>query len=157
VDGLTVSNGLAWSPDGRRMHWSDTKAHRIYAADFDPSTGVMGEPQVFAEFALRRPEAVYGGRPDGAAMDAEGFYWSAMFEGGCLLRFAPDGRLDRRVALPVSCPTMVAFGGADLRTLYVTTAREKRPAEELAREPWAGRVLSLRVDTPGLSATLTRG
>lgn len=155
VSGLTTSNGLAWSPDGRRMHWSDTKAHRIYVADFDAATGVLSSPRVFAEFKQRVPGEAYGGRPDGAAMDAEGCYWAAMFEGGCLLRIAPTGEVLQRVGLPVSCPTMVTFGGADLRTLFVTTARDKRPAEEIAREPLAGAVLQLRVEVPGLPATLT--
>ncbi|MBV8036022.1 SMP-30/gluconolactonase/LRE family protein [Roseateles sp.] len=156
VPGLTTSNGLAWSPDGRRVHWSDTKAHRIYAADFDAATGTLSAPRVFAEFQPRSPGAAYGGRPDGAAMDAEGCYWVAMFEGGCLLRIAPTGELLQRVELPVACPTMPAFGGADLCTLFITTAREKRPAEELERQPLAGAVLQLRVDVPGLPATLTR-
>ncbi len=156
VSGLTVSNGLAWSPDGRRMHWSDTKAHCIYVADFDPVTGAMGEARVFAEFATKTAGQVYGGRPDGAAMDADGHYWTAMFEGGCLLRIAPDGRVVQRLELPLTCPTMPTFGGPDLRTLFITTAREKRPADELAREPLAGCVLSVRVDVPGLPAALAR-
>lgn len=156
VPGLTTSNGLAWSPDGRRMHWSDTKAHRVYVADFDAATGVASAPHIFAEFKPRIPGEAYGGRPDGAAMDAEGCYWAAMFEGGCLVRIAPTGEVVQRVELPVTCPTMPTFGGADLRTLFVTTSREKRPAEELAREPLAGAVLQLRVDVPGLAATLTQ-
>lgn len=156
VPGLTTSNGLAWSPDGRRVHWSDTKAHRIYEAAFDAATGLLAEPRVFAEFKPRTAGEAYGGRPDGAAMDAEGHYWAAMFEGGCLLRIAPNGEVVQRVTLPVTCPTMPTFGGADQRTLFVTTAREKRPADELAREPLAGAVLQLRVDVPGLPATLTQ-
>ena len=71
VSGLTTSNGLAWSPDGRRMHWSDTKAHRIYVADFDVATAALSNPRVFAEFKPRAAGEGYGGRPDGAAMDAE--------------------------------------------------------------------------------------
>jgi len=156
VPGLTTSNGLAWSPDGHRMHWSDTKAHRVYVADFDAVTSTLSAARVFAQFRPRQEGEVYGGRPDGAAMDAEGCYWVAMFEGGCLLRIAPTGEILRRVELPVSCPTMPTFGGADLATLYVTTARDKRPAEELAREPLAGAVLQLRVDVPGLPTTLTQ-
>jgi sugar lactone lactonase YvrE len=156
VPGLTTSNGLAWSPDGRRVHWSDTKAHRIYAADFDAATGALSAPRVFAEFKPRVPDEVYAGRPDGAAMDAEGHYWAAMFEGGALVRIAPSGEVVRRIELPVTCPTMPTFGGADGRTLFITTAREKRPAEELAREPLAGAVLQLRVDVPGKPATLTQ-
>jgi sugar lactone lactonase YvrE len=155
VSDLTTSNGLAWSPDGRRMHWSDTKAHRIHVADFDKTTGALSNPRVFAEFKAKVPGEAYGGRPDGAAMDAEGCYWAAMFEGGCLLRIAPTGEVVQRIELPTTCPTMPTFGGPELRTLFITTAREKRPADELAREPLAGAVLQLRVDVPGLPATLT--
>jgi sugar lactone lactonase YvrE len=148
VPGLTTSNGLAWSPDGRRVHWSDTKAHRVYVADFEVATGVLSAPQVFAEFKTRAAGEAYGGRPDGAAMDAEGHYWVAI---------APSGEIVQRIELPATCPTMPTFGSADLRTLFITTAREKRPAEELEREPLAGAVLQLRVAVPGLPATLTRG
>ncbi|HRD85814.1 MAG TPA: SMP-30/gluconolactonase/LRE family protein, partial [Rubrivivax sp.] len=88
----------------------------------------------------------YGGRPDGAAVDSEGAYWVAMFEGARLLRLSPGGRVLQAVELPVRCPTMPCFGGPDLRTLFVTTARDKRPPEELARQPWAGCVLSMRVE-----------
>jgi len=151
VTGLTTANGLAWSPDGQRMHWSDTKAHRIYVAD--PRN--LSSARVIAEFKPRTPGEAYGGRPDGAAMDAEGHYWAAMFEGKSLVRIAPTGEVVQRLDLPVTCPTMPTFGGADLRTLFITTAREKRPADELAREPLAGAVLRLRVDVPGLPATLT--
>jgi sugar lactone lactonase YvrE len=156
VEGLAVSNGLAWSPDGRRMHWSDTKAHCIYVADFDPPTGTLAAPRTFAAFAPRQAGQPYGGRPDGAAMDAEGCYWVAMFEGGCLLRLSPTGELLTRLELPALCPTMPTFGGADLRTLFITTARDGRPAEELASRPLSGCVLQVRVDVPGLPAVLTR-
>jgi sugar lactone lactonase YvrE len=153
LDGVTVLNGLAWSPNGRTMHWSDTKAHTIYAADFDPAHGSLSRQRVFASFALKdsaQPLDAYGGRPDGAAMDAEGCYWVAMFEGQRLLRLSPDGEIVREVALPVRCPTMPCFGGPDLKTLYITTARGKRPADELIAQPFAGCVLALEVDVPGL-------
>ncbi len=149
----SASNGLAWSPDGRTMYWSDTRAHTVRAFDFDAAEGTLAHPRVFAAFAPRdpgQPLAAYGGRPDGAAVDAEGGYWVAMFEGARLLRLAADGAVVAEVALPVRCPTMPCFGGPDLKTLYVTTARHGRPDDELAREPWAGRVLRLRVDVPGL-------
>lgn len=156
VPGLTTTNGLAWSPDGRRIHWSDTKAHRIYVADYDAARGALSSPRVFAEFAPRVSGQAYGGRPDGAAMDAEGCYWAAMFEGSSLVRLSPAGEVLQRLALPVTCPTMPTFGGPDLRTLFITTARDKRPAEELAREPLAGAVLQLRVEVPGLPAVKLR-
>jgi sugar lactone lactonase YvrE len=152
---ITTSNGLAWSPDGRTMYWADTQAHEIRAFDFDPHDGSLSRGRVFAAFAPKPagPDlAGYGGRPDGAAVDREGAYWIAMYEGQRLLRFAPDGTLLSEIALPVRCPTMPCFGGPDLRTLFVTTAREKRPADELVAQPLAGCVLSLRVDVPGLPA-----
>jgi sugar lactone lactonase YvrE len=150
---VTVSNGLAWSPDGRHLYWSDTKAHRIDLLDVDPTDGSVSNRRPFMQFAPKPAGGAleaYGGRPDGAAMDSEGCYWSAMFEGQRLLRLAPDGCVLREVRLPVRCATMACFGDADLRTLYVTTARDKRPAEELAAQPWAGQVLRIRVDVAGL-------
>lgn len=157
---VTVSNGLAWSQDGRTMYWSDTKAHRIDALDFDPADGSLSRRRPFAQFspkAADEPLAGYGGRPDGAAIDSEGCYWCAMFEGQRLLRLSPDGQVLREVTLPVRCATMACFGDADLKTLYVTTAREKRPADELAAQPWAGCVLRLRVDVPGLPVNFAMG
>ncbi len=157
---ISVSNGLAWSPDGRTMYWSDTHAHRIVAFDFDASDGSLSRRRVFASFARKvagQDLATYGGRPDGAAVDVEGNYWVAMYEGQRLLCFAPDGRLLREVPLPVRCPTMPCFGGPDLRTLFVTTARAHRPADELAAQPLAGRVLTLRVDVPGLPVNFAAG
>ena len=156
---ITVSNGLAWSPDARTMYWADTPAHTVYALDFDVGSGGVSSSvsgrRVFAQFPLKTPGqalAGYGGRPDGAAMDAEGGYWVAMFEGARLLRIAADGRTTDELALPVRCPTMPCFGGGDLRTLYITTSRERRPDDELAREPMAGCVLQVRTEVPGLPA-----
>jgi sugar lactone lactonase YvrE len=158
--GVTNSNGLAWSPDDRTLYWTDTSDARIHALDFDADAGSVSNRRTLAQFPAKVPGqdlARYGGRPDGAAVDAEGAYWVAMFEGARLLRLSPDdGAVLQEIALPVRCPTMPCFGGPDLRTLYVTTGREKRPADELAREPWAGRVLSLRVPVAGLPASLVR-
>jgi sugar lactone lactonase YvrE len=157
ADGVTVSNGLAWSPDGRTMYWSDTKAHTVYALDFDPASGTIANRRTFASFPVKQPGQPlddYGGRPDGAAVDAEGCYWCAMFEGQRLLRLSPAGELLRELRLPVRCATMPCFGGPDLKTLYITTARENRPAAELAVQPWAGCVLAVDVDVPGLPANL---
>ncbi len=156
---ITVSNGLAFSPDGRTLYWADTTAHRIHAIDFDGSDGSLSRQRVWAEFAPKAAGAeatVYGGRPDGAAVDSEGAYWVAMYEGQRLLRLAPDGGLLQSLPLPVRCPTMPCFGGDDLRTLYVTTARHGRPPEELARQPLAGCVLQMRVEVPGLPVNFAR-
>ncbi len=155
----TVANGLAFSPDARTLYWSDTTAHRVVAFDFDVVDGTLSRQRVFAQFDLKKPDqdlATYGGRPDGAAVDAEGAYWSALFEGQRLVRFAPDGRVLQEVPLPVRCPTMPCFGGPDLRTLFVTTSREKRSAAELAAQPLAGFVLMARVDVPGLPVNFAR-
>ena len=157
---VTVSNGLAFSPDGRTMLWSDSTAHRIDVMDFDGFDGSLSRRRVFAQFPLKtagQDLATYGGRPDGAAMDAEGCYWSAMIEGQRLVRLSPTGELLQSIPLPVRSPTMPCFGGPDLRTLYVTTARLNRPADELAAQPWAGCVLSARVDVPGLPVNFVRG
>jgi sugar lactone lactonase YvrE len=151
--GMTNSNGLAFSPDQKWMYHSDTTSHRIERYDFDAATGEVSHPQRFQQFSTDRAKN-YGGRPDGAAVDSEGAYWCAMFEGGRLLRFAPDGELLREVKLPLRCPTMVAFGGEDLRTLYITSASHKRSDEERARYPLTGCVLSLRVDVAGLPEPL---
>lgn len=154
---VTVSNGLAWSPDGRTLYWSDTTSHTIMALDMDPQDGALSRRRVLQQFPLKtpgQPLATYGGRPDGAAVDSEGGYWVAMFEGQRLLRLSPDGAVLQEVPLPVRCPTMPCFGGDDLRTLYLTTARHGRPAAELARQPWAGCVLEMRVAVPGLPVNL---
>lgn len=159
AEGITNSNGLAWSPDQRTLYWTDTKAHEIYAFDFDPTTGSLANRRVFASFAPRaagQPLEEYGGRPDGTAVDAEGCLWVAMYEGARLVRLSPSGALLGEVRLPVRCPTMPTFGGADLRTLYITSARDGRPAEELAREPWAGCVLKLQAPVAGLAPNLAR-
>lgn len=155
ADGITVSNGLAFSPDGCTMYWADTKAHAVYAFDVDVDVGGLSRRRVFRQFDSRadgQPLQTYGGRPDGAAVDAEGAYWVAMFEGQRLLRLAPDGSILAELRLPVRCPTMPCFGGADLKTLYITTAREHRPTDELAAQPLAGCVLQLRVAVAGLPA-----
>ncbi len=146
---VTVSNGVAFSPDNQTLYHADTTAHRITAYDFDVSTGQAGNGRVFRQFSSDRTQD-YGGRPDGAAVDSEGAYWCAMYEGGRILRLSPGGEILREIELPLRCPTMVAFGGTDLRTLYITSARHKRPPDEIARYPLSGSVLALRVDIPGL-------
>jgi sugar lactone lactonase YvrE len=115
VDSLLVSNGLAWSADGRTMWHSDSRHRFISIYDFDPATGAMGNRRDIR--TLTEAE----GRPDGAACDAEGFYWSAGVSAGRLNRIAPDGTIVAQVEMPCPAPTMPCFGGPDLRTLYVTS------------------------------------
>ena len=151
--GVTVANGLAFSPDGRTLLWADTAAHAIDAFDVDAHDASLSRRRPFARFEPKPASGElqgYGGRPDGAAMDVEGACWVAMFEGQRLVRLSSSGAMLQEVPLPVRCPTMPCFGGADLKTLFITTARNNRPAAELASQPWAGCVLSVRVDVPGL-------
>ena len=150
-----IANGLAWSPDARTVYWADTPNHIVHAWDWDAHTNGMRNHRVFAQFAPKpagwKPgDPGYGGRPDGAAVDTEGNYWCAMFEGGRLLQFSPGGQVLREVPVPVRCPTMPCFGGEDGKTLYVTTASHNRPAAELAACPQSGHVIWTRVEVPGL-------
>lgn len=154
--GVKVSNGLAFTADGGALFQSDTPNHVIYRFGFDAATGQVGERSVFARLPVKGEEAVYGGRPDGAAIDMEGCYWSAQYEGGRVLRFSPDGEIIGVVHVPVLRPTMIAFGGADLRTLYITSAREGAAEEELARQPQAGGIFAVRLDVAGRPEPLYR-
>lgn len=140
---IWVANGVAFSPDDKRMYFADSHLHTIFAYDFDVEAGTVGERREFAKVDRK-------GSPDGASVDADGFLWTALFDGGCVARYAPDGRLDRIVDMPVSRPTAVAFGGPGLRTLYVTTARFRLPPEKLASEQHAGGLLALDVGVAGL-------
>lgn len=117
VEGLCTQNGLAWSPDGRTMYLSDSHASSrlIWAFDYDIDDGAPSNRRVFADLHD------HAGRPDGAAVDADGCYWTCANDAGLLLRFTPDGRLDRKIALPASKPSMCAFGGPSFDTLFVTT------------------------------------
>ncbi|UFN48011.1 SMP-30/gluconolactonase/LRE family protein [Roseomonas sp. OT10] len=137
ASGLTVSNGLAWSPDGRTLWHSDSRQEKIWCWDYDPVTGEVAHQRLVAS-----PDTPTG-RPDGAATDAEGGYWSAGVSAGVLNRWLPDGTLDRVVTLPVSSPTMPCFGGPGLRTLYVTSLR--RPDDP----PVEGSILELDVGVAG--------
>ena len=155
-DGVVTANGLAWSPDGSTAYWADTAAHQIRAFDFDAASGQLTNARVFYQ-ASPKPAgwawgsaAPYGGRPDGAAVDAEGCYWSAQYEGGRLLRISPVGDVVQVIETPALCPTMPCFGGADLKTLFITTARHGRSDAELAQYPGAGCVWAMRVEVAGM-------
>ena len=149
----TVSNGLAWSPAGDLQYWSDTWGHTLYRSPVDATGAPGAQAQAWKHFARKIGVALdlgYAGRPDGGAVDAQGHYWSAMFEGGRLVRFAnTTTEPDLHLALPVRCPTMPCFAGPNLDTLVVTTARYQRQDTELQATPWAGRVLVLPAPGPG--------
>jgi sugar lactone lactonase YvrE len=135
IEGLVVSNGLAFSPNGRRMFHSDSRGKWIDRWDFEPETGAISNRTRIAEM----DEA--SGRPDGGATDAEGCYWSAGVSAARLNRFAPDGRLLEIHPLPVASPTMPCFAGAKLKTLFVTSLRQGRSKEALERYPLTGAIL----------------
>ncbi len=140
---VTISNGLAWSPDGGTMYHADTPTLTVRAFDYDAATGMPTNPRRFASWSAETD------RPDGGAVDSAGNYWSAFFRGGKVVKLSPRGETLADYPIPAMCPTMCAFGGADLRTLYVTTARNNRDADELARLPRSGGLFSMRVDVPG--------
>lgn len=160
----TIANGLAWSPDAKTVYWTDTTSHVIRAWDWDAQSNAMHHSRVFHQFAMKpdgwqfgAPTALaYGGRPDGAAVDAEGNYWVAMFEGARLLKLSREGVVLQDIAVPAQCPTMPCFGGPDLKTLYLTTARYNRSDKELATYPASGCVLAMRVAVPGLPVNFFR-
>jgi sugar lactone lactonase YvrE len=139
----TISNGIGWSPAGTTMYYIDSTTQRLAAFDYDLETGELGDQRLFAEI-----EAT-DGLPDGLAIDAEGCVWVCLFGGGRIRRYLSDGTLDQEITLPLTNPTCPAFGGADLSTLYVTTARHRLTDEQLAREPLAGALLQLDVGVRG--------
>lgn len=149
-EGFFVPNGLAWSPDGARFYVNDSP-RAMFAAGFDAASGRADPPFVFAD------KSAAPGFPDGTAVDAEGFLWNARWDGGGVARFAPDGRLDRFVPLPVSRPTSCAFGGPKLERLYVTSARIGLDAAALEREPLAGGVFAFEPGVCGLPTRRWRG
>jgi sugar lactone lactonase YvrE len=144
--GLTISNGLGWSPDARTFYLTDSPAKRMYAYDFDAERGTLSSRRTLAH------PGDEDGFPDGLAVDAEGGVWSARFDGGCVVRYAPDGRETARIAIPVPRATSCAFGGADLRDLYVTTASVGMGEDEIEAAFDSGDLFRARVEVPGLAA-----
>jgi sugar lactone lactonase YvrE len=132
--GVSVSNGLDWSPDGRTFYFTDSTTRRVNAYDFDISTGDLSNERLLVE--MSDPVAT----PDGLAVDAEGNLWIAMWDGGCVRQFSAKGRLLRTIELPVSRPTSVAFGGPYLDQLFITSARGGIPHAQLGAEPHAGSI-----------------
>lgn len=145
VEGLLTQNGTAFSADGRTMYLSDSHPLRrlVWAFDYDIADGVPSNQRVFADLTKEV------GRPDGAAVDADGCYWVAGNDGGCLLRFTPDGKLDRRLEVPMKKPSMCSFGGKDLDTMIVTSIPSGKPEDA----EWGGTVLLLRPGVKGLAET----
>lgn len=149
--GIAIPNATCFSPDGRIAYWTDTPTKKIMQVATDPATGLpIGEWTLFAD--------VTGGRgyPDGAVVDSQGYLWNAKWGGSCVVRHAPDGSIDRIIEVPVSQVTCPAFGGPDLKTMFITTANKNMSAEQLAEERVAGGLFVIDLDVPGLpEATIT--
>jgi len=141
---IRVPNSTCFSPDGRTAYFSDTPNHIIMKRSIDPATG---EPTSFwSVFADTKDQP---GAPDGSVVDSEGYLWSARWGGNRVIRYTPDGRIDREVMLPVSQVTCPAFGGPGLKTLYITSAAKNLSPEALAKEPYAGSVFAIELDVAG--------
>jgi sugar lactone lactonase YvrE len=146
---LSSSNGLAWNADSTVFYLVDTPRRVIWRYDFDLDGGTLGAREVFAEIADGE------GLPDGLATDRAGGLWVALFSGGTVRRYDADGAVTDVVPMPVTYPTSVAFGGADRRTLYVTTSSAHLDPPDT--EPDAGSVLSFRTEAPGVPVGVFRG
>jgi sugar lactone lactonase YvrE len=141
---IGISNTVAWSPDHRRFYFADSLANVIWAYDYDPATGaIAGERPFFEGFAR--------GLPDGSTVDSEGFLWNCRFYGGCIVRIAPDGAIDRVVEMPVKNITTCTFGGKDMRTLYITTASFDAPGNR-----FAGGLFALHTEVAGQAENMFR-
>jgi L-arabinonolactonase len=131
LDKVGVSNGPCWSPDNKTFYFSDSRNQIIWAFDFELETGALSNQRIFNDSKAH-------GYPDGATVDAEGFLWSARWEGGCVLRIDPKGRIDRIVSMPVTRPTCVVFGGPQMDTLYVTSSAANLGADIIKQHPLSG-------------------
>lgn len=147
LTGVTLSNGIAWSPDDFLMYYIDTPSRQVRVFDFDIASGALSDGRPFVDIP---PEA---GLPDGMATDVEGCVWVALWGGAAIRRYTPDGVLDRVYEFPVCLITSLAFGGEDLGDLYVTSAARRLSAESRSNEPAAGRLFRLR---PGVTGVPTR-
>ncbi|MEO7497497.1 MAG: SMP-30/gluconolactonase/LRE family protein [Massilia sp.] len=145
VSDLLTQNGLAFSPDGRTMYLSDSHPKRqlVWAFDYDTEAGQPHDQRLFVDMNTHR------GRPDGAAVDADGCYWICGNDEGCLLRFTPEGKLDRTIDVPMAKPSMCSFGGPDLDTMLVTSIS----AGQAAGDEWAGAMLLVRPGVRGIAET----
>lgn len=147
LNGVHIPNTISFSPDGAKLYMADSRLRTLFVHETDDLSKV-------AEFANTRGQAA---TPDGSAVDAEGYLWNAQWDGGRIVRYAPDGRVDRTIRLPVSRPTSCAFGGDDLTTLYVTSAWDGLSEAARAREPLAGGLFALDVGVRGLALPLFQG
>lgn len=143
IDGITTANGIAWSPDAKTMYFADSWRRIIWAADYDAAGSVQNRRAFFQLDSAM-------GKPDGAAVDQDGFYWCAVFGGAQLLRLSPDGVLDCTVPVPTQCPTMVSFGGSKLDQMYLTSFGDTSKIAKLAADPNSGLVFAAQSNVQGL-------
>lgn len=148
VEDVGISNTLAWTADDRTFYFADTFTG-IYKFDFDPEQGTVANRQPFA--MQDRPEFSERGHPDGSTIDSEGFVWNCRWDGGCVIRIAPDGSIDRIVELPCSRVTSAVFGGPDLDTLYITTVTYGLDNAQRADQPLAGGIFAYDPGVKGLA------
>ena len=142
--GVDISNGIGWSPDHRTMYFTDSTPAIIYAYDYDLPTGSIANRRVFVNHSDRQ------GVPDGLAVDTDGFVWSAVWDGWCVERYDPDGKLERVIQLPAQFPTSVAFGGPNLEDLYITSAAMEIPPASRPDAPMAGGLFRVKGLARGL-------
>ena len=126
LEGIGCSNGLGFTPDIKQLYYTDTTRHDIYIFDYDRATGELSNQRVW----VHTPEDVAEGMPDGMTVDAEGYVWGARWDGGCLVRYSPDGVEVQRIAFPAKKVSCVTFGGPDYTDMYVTTAGGQDKATE---------------------------
>jgi len=137
LGGIIVTNGIAHAPDNRTLYLTDTRRFCTWAFDLDRSDGTISNRRLFADYRDS------GDRPDGACVDVDGCLWTAFFAGSRVVRYRPDGTIDRTIQLPVTNPTCVCFGGRELKTLYITTACKFLTDEQLGSESLAGCLLAI--------------
>jgi sugar lactone lactonase YvrE len=143
IGDITITNGVVWNPNSTVLYVADSALQIIHAYDFDLERAAVANCRVHSDIKDL-------GSPDGAAMDSEGYLWSARWEGHCVARLAPDGAVDQVVPMPAAQVTSCAFGGADFKTLYVTTARHGLSPEAAARYPQQGSLFAFEAPVPGL-------
>jgi sugar lactone lactonase YvrE len=149
--GLTISNGLGWSPDNRTFYLTDSCRRTIYAYDFDLDTGNLSDRRALIDLTAESFE------PDGLTIDQEGCIWSAMWNGWCIIRFDPSGQEMMRLEMPVQRPTCCTFGNSDLQTLYVTSASIGLTQAEIQASFYSGDLYSVQTDVAGLPTYHFRG
>jgi len=147
LDGITCSNGMGFTPDLKKMYYTDSLKHEIYLFDYDKGTGAITNRRIF----VKTSEG--GGIPDGMTVDKEGYIWSALWDGSCLLRYTPEGTIDRRIEFPAKKVSSITFGGEDYTDIYVTTAGGDNKKEEGAG---AGALFRLRLGIQGVPEFFSR-